>query len=400
MEQRRSTLGADGNTLARDAGCGITSKRRTHGDVVRDRGCGRRRGAKRHGLPGDRRIRRTRGDRLRDVPRARRPPARGTGSYYTPPGFFAVGGVGIELGNRLGLEHPERIGQLANAVAAVGTVLLLLVLVRLLWPGREVLHLATIVFFVVCPVVMKSAAMFHPEPLSMLLSTAALVLAAHLLARSDYRLRIALALGRDARPRAARPRLDPLDGGRGAGRSGGRGAHATARSASARHRARGRRGRRDARSRTVVCPPARPLRQRRLRPAASRRAGLVAPTARVLRRCGPPRDRDEAVSPVVRGPVRAHRLHRGLGRLLRRVALASRRRSAVRRHPPRARDDVDRRPAVHAASRSPGGSRFSASPSDIRGASRSVNSLRSCRSPPSPASSISRPPTPRPTGTP
>ena len=118
-----------------------------------------------------------------------------TGSYYTPPGFFAVGGVGIELGQRLGLDHPERIGQLANAAAAVGTLLLLLVLVRLLWPGRQVLHLAAIVFFVVCPVVMKSAAMFHPEPLSMLLSTLALVLAAHLLVRSDYRLRVALALG-------------------------------------------------------------------------------------------------------------------------------------------------------------------------------------------------------------
>jgi len=120
---------------------------------------------------------------------------RGTGSYYTPPGFFAIGGLGIQLGNRLGLEHPVRIGQLANAFAAVGTVLLLLVLVRLLWPGRDVLHLAAIVFFVVCPVVMKSAAMFHPEPLSMMLSTAAMVLAAHLLARSDYRLRVAFALG-------------------------------------------------------------------------------------------------------------------------------------------------------------------------------------------------------------
>jgi hypothetical protein len=30
-----------------------------------------------------------------------------TGSYYTPPGFFAVGGVGIELGQRLGLDHPS-----------------------------------------------------------------------------------------------------------------------------------------------------------------------------------------------------------------------------------------------------------------------------------------------------
>jgi 4-amino-4-deoxy-L-arabinose transferase-like glycosyltransferase len=120
---------------------------------------------------------------------------RGTGSYYTPPGFFAVGGVGLELGKRLGLEHPERVGQLANALAAVGTALLLLVLVRLLWPERDVLHLAAVAFFVVCPVAMKAAAMFHPEPLSMLLSTAAIVLAARLLVRPDYRLRVALALG-------------------------------------------------------------------------------------------------------------------------------------------------------------------------------------------------------------
>jgi hypothetical protein len=42
---------------------------------------------------------------------------------------------------------------------------------------------------------MKSAAMFHPEPLSMLLSTAALVLAARMLVRSDYRLPLALGLG-------------------------------------------------------------------------------------------------------------------------------------------------------------------------------------------------------------
>jgi 4-amino-4-deoxy-L-arabinose transferase-like glycosyltransferase len=119
----------------------------------------------------------------------------GTGSYYTPPGFFAVGGLGIELGEWLALDHPERVGQVVNALAAAGTMLLLLLLVRLLWPGREVLHLAAIVFFAVCPVVLKSAAMFHPEPLSMLLSAGALVLAAHLLVRPDYRLRVALALG-------------------------------------------------------------------------------------------------------------------------------------------------------------------------------------------------------------
>ena len=119
----------------------------------------------------------------------------GTGSYYTPPGFFAIGGVAIELGELLGLDHPERVGQVFNALAAVATLFLLLALVRMLWPGRDVLHLAAIVFFVACPVVMKSAAMFHPEPLSMLLSTAALVLAARILVRSDYRLPPLLGLG-------------------------------------------------------------------------------------------------------------------------------------------------------------------------------------------------------------
>lgn len=129
----------------------------------------------------------------RDVVDGRLPA--GTGSYYTPPGFFAVGGVALELGDRLGLEHPERVGQIVNALAAVGTLLLLLVLVRILWPGRQALHVAALGFFVACPIVFKSAAMFHPEPLSMLLSTVALVLAAHLLTRPDYRIRTAIALG-------------------------------------------------------------------------------------------------------------------------------------------------------------------------------------------------------------
>ena len=119
----------------------------------------------------------------------------GTGSYYTPPGFFAVAGVGLEVSDRLGLDDRERVAQVFNALAAAGTLVLLLVLLRLLWPGRDVLHLAAVVFCAVCPVVMKAAAMVHPEPLSMLLSTGALVLAARLLVRSDHRLVTAVALG-------------------------------------------------------------------------------------------------------------------------------------------------------------------------------------------------------------
>ena len=119
----------------------------------------------------------------------------GTGSYYTPPGFFAVGGVGILLGEELGLEHPERVGQVVNALAAVGTVLLLLLLVRELWPGRPILHLAALGFVVACPVVFKASAMFHPEPLSLFFSTLAVALAARMLVRRKYSVAVALGIG-------------------------------------------------------------------------------------------------------------------------------------------------------------------------------------------------------------
>jgi hypothetical protein len=118
-----------------------------------------------------------------------------SGSYYTPPLFFAVGGVGIVIGEKLGLEHPERVGQVVSALAAVGTVLLLLLLVRELWPGRPVLHVAALGFIVACPVVFKASAMFHPEPLSLFFSTLAVTLATRMLVRHWYSLAPAFGIG-------------------------------------------------------------------------------------------------------------------------------------------------------------------------------------------------------------
>jgi hypothetical protein len=118
-----------------------------------------------------------------------------TGSYYTPPGFFAIGGLGILLGEELGLDDPERVAQVVNALAALGTVVLLLLLVRELWPSRPILHVGALGFVVACPVVFKASAMFHPEPLSLLLSTAAVVLATRILVRRRYGLLLAAALG-------------------------------------------------------------------------------------------------------------------------------------------------------------------------------------------------------------
>ena len=117
------------------------------------------------------------------------------GAYYTPPGFYSVAAVATELGELVGLGQPLRVTLVLNAALAVGSLLLLLLLVRELWPGRAVLHLLAVGFAAGSVILLRTAAMFHPETLSLFLSTLALLLAARLVVRRDYRLRTALLLG-------------------------------------------------------------------------------------------------------------------------------------------------------------------------------------------------------------
>ena len=89
------------------------------------------------------------------------------GAYYTPPGYMALAGVATKLGARLDLDDPARMGQLLNALLVVASGTLVYLLARVLWPGRPVLWFAAVGFFAFFPTVLKTAAMFHPEPLSM-----------------------------------------------------------------------------------------------------------------------------------------------------------------------------------------------------------------------------------------
>ena len=72
---------------------------------------------------------------------------------------------------------------------------MLWLLARELFPGRRWLQVAALGFFCFLPVVLRVGAMFHPEPLSLLLSSVALLLAARILGRRDYRLTSTLACG-------------------------------------------------------------------------------------------------------------------------------------------------------------------------------------------------------------
>ena len=119
----------------------------------------------------------------------------GIGEYYTPPAFYTVAAGATWVGEQVGLGEPRRAVQGMNALLAIATALLLLMLLRELWPGREVLHLVALGVFACGGLVAKSAAMYHPETLDLFLSTLALVLAARLLVRRDFRLGRAVPLG-------------------------------------------------------------------------------------------------------------------------------------------------------------------------------------------------------------
>jgi len=122
-------------------------------------------------------------------------PKRGQGDYYTPPGYYLLAGGAIKLGEALRLSSPEHLGQLLNGLLAVGTALLLIGIVRVLFPGRPWLRVLALGAFVMIPVALKTDAMFHPQPLEMFLATLAVVLVTRLIRDGRYPWWNALALG-------------------------------------------------------------------------------------------------------------------------------------------------------------------------------------------------------------
>ena len=119
----------------------------------------------------------------------------GVGAYYTPPGFPAIAGAATELGKGLGLDEPERMAQVFNAIVLVASGVLVYLLARVLWPARPVVWIAAVGFFAFFPAVVKSGAMFHPEPLSMLLTVGALVILARMVRTGRYDWQLAVPLG-------------------------------------------------------------------------------------------------------------------------------------------------------------------------------------------------------------
>jgi hypothetical protein len=108
------------------------------------------------------------------------------GEFYTPPGFYAIGGAGLWIGEKLGMAHPARIVQQLNVLMVLATALLLLLTARLLFPRRPVVWTAAVGFFAFLPVVTKTEAMFHPENLNMLVAAGTTTLATWMIVRRRF----------------------------------------------------------------------------------------------------------------------------------------------------------------------------------------------------------------------
>jgi hypothetical protein len=123
-------------------------------------------------------------------------PGPGTRSeYYTPPLFYALAGAATVFGEHVHAGDPHKLGQVLNWLVLLAAAGVLWLLVRELFPARPWLQLSALAFFCFLPVVLRVSAMFHPEPLSMLLSAVALLLATRMLGRADYRWQLAVTTG-------------------------------------------------------------------------------------------------------------------------------------------------------------------------------------------------------------
>ncbi len=133
--------------------------------------------------------------------------------YRQPPGYYAIAGGAAALGQMVFGWHedkpysalPEtsyRGAQYLNVLFVLTTGVLLLLLARLVAPTQPSVWAAALLFFAFLPVVAKTEAMFHPEPLNMLLATASVWLTTRILIAGRFTIRgsvgLALLLAADS----------------------------------------------------------------------------------------------------------------------------------------------------------------------------------------------------------
>lgn len=120
-----------------------------------------------------------------------------SGEYYTPPGYYALAGATVWIAGKLGLGAIAslRAAMSLNVIWLTGTVILTYGIAAELWPGRRRLALAAAGLVAFLPVVIEAEAMFHPDTLTLFLSTLCVWLGLRTLAQPRWALGLGVALG-------------------------------------------------------------------------------------------------------------------------------------------------------------------------------------------------------------
>jgi len=118
-----------------------------------------------------------------------------TDVWHNPPLFLLVAGALYRGGEVTGAIQPGRAVQLFSALCVIGIALLTYGLARELFPDRRRLPLLALLLVALTPVLVRSGALFHPEPLATLLTTAGLYVLVRALARDGLGWRAGLLAG-------------------------------------------------------------------------------------------------------------------------------------------------------------------------------------------------------------
>jgi MFS family permease len=118
-----------------------------------------------------------------------------TDVWHNPPLFFAVAGQIERAAKRAGFTTPEHAVQVLSAFSVLGIVVLSGLIARELFPARPWAWVAALVVAAITPVLLRSGALYHPEPLATLLATAGFFVVIRALARGDLGWRTGLTAG-------------------------------------------------------------------------------------------------------------------------------------------------------------------------------------------------------------
>ena len=130
----------------------------------------------------------------RDLVEHRMLPPEGVGAYYTPPGYMALAGIAGSIASprsprsrspRSARQRHRGRRDRGHRPAARADVV----------AGAAVTWVASVGFFAFLPTVLKTGAMFHPEPLGMLVTAGALLVLARMVRTRTYSWTLAVALG-------------------------------------------------------------------------------------------------------------------------------------------------------------------------------------------------------------